>query len=139
MRRARAQYQVSQLDRRSSMTSSHYRHGRWTPLSILSVVAGFIVWWPLGLAALAYVLWAGPVDTLANDGARLLREAFGGRSAPKGTGNAAFDAYKAETLKRLEAEQAEFADYLNRLRDARGQEEFDRFMAERKLQSEPQS
>ena len=40
------------------MTPSHSRHGRWTPLSILAVVAGFIVWWPLGLAALAYVLWA---------------------------------------------------------------------------------
>jgi hypothetical protein len=113
------------------MTSSQSRHGRWTPLSILSVVAGFIVWWPLGLAALAYVLWAGPIDGLADDGAQKLRDAFSARSAPKGSGNAAFDAYKAETLRRLEAEQAEFADYLNRLRDARGREEFERFMAER--------
>jgi len=114
------------------MTSSQTRHGRWTPLSILAVVAGFIAWWPLGLAALAYVLWAGPIDTLADDGARRLRETFGARSAPKGSGNAAFDAYKAETLRRLEAEQAEFADYLNRLRDARDREEFERFMGERK-------
>jgi hypothetical protein len=118
------------------MTSSQSRHGRWTPLSILAVVAGFIVWWPLGLAALAYVLWAGPIDTLADDGARRLREAFGTRSAPKesgmGSGNAAFDAYKAETLRRLETEQAEFADYVNRLREARDREEFERFVAERK-------
>jgi hypothetical protein len=113
------------------MISSQSRHGRWTPLSILAVVAGFIVWWPLGLAALAYVLWAGPIDRLADDGAHKVREAFGARSAPKGSGNAAFDAYKAETLKRLEAEQAEFADYLNRLREARDREEFERFMAER--------
>jgi hypothetical protein len=117
------------------MTSSQSRHGRWTPLSILSVVAGFIVWWPLGLAALAYVLWAGPIDALADDGARRLRDAFGSRSTPKGSGNAAFDAYKAETLKRLEAEQAEFAQYLERLREARDREEFERFMAERKQQS----
>jgi hypothetical protein len=34
-------------------------------------------------------------------------------------------------LRRLEAEQAEFSDYLNRLREARGREEFERFMAER--------
>jgi hypothetical protein len=118
------------------MTSSQSRHGRWTPLSILAVVAGFIVWWPLGLAALAYVLWAGPIDTLADDGARRLREAFGTRSAPNGSGmgwgNAAFDAYKAETLRRLETEQAEFADYVNRLREARDREEFERFVAERK-------
>lgn len=114
------------------MTSSQSRHGRWTPLSILAVVAGFIVWWPLGLAALAYILWAGPVDTLLDDGARQLRGAFGTRNAPKGSGNAAFDAYKAETLRRLEAEQADFANYVNRLREARGREEFERFMAERK-------
>ena len=113
------------------MISSQSRHSRWTALSILAVVAGFIVWWPLGLAALGYVLWAGPIDTLADEGARKLREVFGSRSAPKGSGNAAFDAYKAETLKRLEAEQAAFADYLNRLREARDSEEFERFMAER--------
>ena len=117
------------------MTSTQSRHSRWTPLSILAVVAGFIVWWPLGLAALAYVLWAGPVDTLADEGARKLREVFRPASSPKGPGNAAFDAYKAETLKRLEAEQAAFADYLNRLRDARDREEFERFMAERSATS----
>lgn len=117
------------------MTSSQSRHGRWTPLSILAVVAGFILWWPLGLTVLAYILWAGPVDTLADDGAKKFREAFGARSAPRGSGNAAFDAYRADTLKRLEAEQAEFADYLNRLREARDREEFERFMAERKSQS----
>lgn len=118
------------------MTPSQSRHGRWTPLSILAVVAGFIVWWPLGLTVLAYVLWAGPVDTLADDGARKLRDAFTRRgSSTRGSGNAAFDAYKADTLKRLEAEQAEFADYLNRLREARDREEFERFMNERKPQS----
>ena len=114
------------------MTSSQSRHGRWTPLSILAVVAGFIIWRPLGLSALAYILWAGPLDPLLDGGARKLRDTFGPRSTPKGSGNAAFDAYKTETLRRLEAEQAEFADYVNRLREARGREEFERFMAERK-------
>ena len=116
------------------MTSSQSRHGRCTPLSILAVVAGFITWWPLGLSVLAYVLWAGPVDGLADEGAKRLREAFRARTAPKGSssGNAAFDAYKADTLKRLEAEQAEFADYVRRLSEARDREGFERFMAERK-------
>lgn len=119
------------------MTSPQSRGGRWTPLSILAVVAGFIVFWPLGLAALAYTLWAGPVDRLADEGAQKLREAFGRRGPTfhKGSGNAAFDAYKAETLQRLEAEQAEFAEYLKRLREARDREEFERFMSERKTQS----
>lgn len=122
------------------MTSSQSRCGRWTPLSILAVVAGFIVWWPLGLAALAYTLWAGPVDKLADEGAQKFREAFGRRGGGggpfhKGSGNAAFDAYRAETLARLEAEQAEFAEHLKRLREARDREEFERFMSERKTQS----
>ncbi|TMJ42459.1 MAG: DUF2852 domain-containing protein [Alphaproteobacteria bacterium] len=88
--------------------------------------------WPLDAAD---VLWAGPVDTLADEGVKKFREAFRARNAPRGSGNAAFDAYRAETLKRLEAEQAEFADYLNRLREARDREEFERFMNERKPQS----
>src|SRR5262249_40876114 len=107
------------------MTSSQSRHGRWTPLSILAVVARFIIWWPLGLAALAYILWAGPLDPLLDDGARRLRDTFGARSAPKGSGNVAFDAYKAETLRQLEAQQAQFADYVNRLREARDRNEFE--------------
>ncbi len=114
------------------MMSYQSRHGRWTPLSILAIVAGFIIWWPLGLAVLAYVLWAGPIDTLADETAKYVRDVFRGRNAQRGSGNAAFDAYKAETLKRLEAEQAEFAQYLDRLREARDREEFERFMAERK-------
>lgn len=124
------------------MTSSQSRCGRWTPLSILAVVAGFIVWWPLGLAALGYTLWAGPVDKLADEGAQKLREAFGRRGGggfnrgfQRGSGNAAFDAYRAETLARLEAEQADFAEHLKRLREARDREEFERFMSERKAQS----
>jgi hypothetical protein len=70
------------------------------------------------------------LDPLLDDGARQLRGAFGTRNAPKGSGNAAFDAYKAETLQQLEAEQAEFAEYVSRLREARDRDELERFMAE---------
>ena len=47
------------------------------------------------------------------------------------TGNAAFDAYKNETLRRLEEEQENFEAFLQRLRDARDKAEFDQFMEER--------
>ena len=36
----------------------HEWHRSCHPASILIVIAGFIVWWPLGLAALAYTLWS---------------------------------------------------------------------------------
>ena len=48
------------------------------------------------------------------------------------SGNAAFDAYRDETLKRLEEEQRAFGDFMERLKRARDQEEFERFMAERR-------
>ena len=36
--------------------------GVWTPLSVGAMVIGFIVYWPLGLAVLAYNIWAQPGD-----------------------------------------------------------------------------
>ena len=51
---------------------------------------------------------------------------------PKETsGNASFDAYKAELLTRLEKEQTNFEGFLTRLRDAKDKSEFDTFMADR--------
>ena len=54
------------------------------------------------------------------------------------SGNAAFDDYRAEQLKRLDEERKrldeeinEFHEYMRNLRMARDREEFDRFMRER--------
>ena len=47
------------------------------------------------------------------------------------SGNSAFDAYKAETLRRLEDEQTNFEAFLARLRDAKDKAEFDQFMDDR--------
>ncbi len=54
------------------------------------------------------------------------------RSGFTSTGNNAFDAYRGETLKRLEEEADEFHAFLKRLRHAKDKAEFDQFMAERK-------
>ena len=48
------------------------------------------------------------------------------------SGNHAFDEYRAETLRRLEDEQREFLEFLDRLRHAKDKAEFDQFMAERR-------
>jgi hypothetical protein len=47
------------------------------------------------------------------------------------SGNRAFDEYRTETLRRLEEEQREFKEFLDRLRHAKDKAEFDEFMAER--------
>lgn len=52
------------------------------------------------------------------------------------SGNRAFDEYRAETLRRLEEEQREFKEFLDRLRHAKDKAEFDEFMAERHRRSE---
>ena len=53
------------------------------------------------------------------------------QSQPGSSGNASFDAYRAEMLKRLEQEQGRFEDFLHRLRDAKDKVEFEEFMEDR--------
>lgn len=56
-------------------------------------------------------------------------------NAFKTSGNTAFDAYKADTLRRLEEEQDAFEAFLQRLRDAKDKAEFDQFMDEQTKKS----
>jgi hypothetical protein len=59
----------------------------------------------------------------------------GGRDGwgqPRSSGNRAFDDYREQTLRRLEEEQREFKEFLERLRFAKDREQFDQFMTERR-------
>jgi hypothetical protein len=49
------------------MTTIARRSSRWTPLGVAALILGFLVWWPLGFAVLAYILWGGSVDQLLSD------------------------------------------------------------------------
>ena len=108
-----------------------------TPAWIALMVVGFLIWWPLGLVALGYLVGSGRMAHWTGCGAR--RSQQQARNNPGGwwgmrstyTGNRAFDEYRAETLRRLEEEQREFKEFLNRLRHAKDKAEFDQFMAER--------
>jgi len=103
--------------------------GAW----IAAMVLGFIFLWPLGLAILFYMIWSK----------RMSRSFFCHRHSSRthtgATGNAAFDAYRGETLKRLEDEQTAFRGFLQRLRDAKDKTEFDQFMDERSSAVEAQA
>ena len=59
-----------------------------------------------------------------------------GYAAMKNSGNTAFDAYKADTLRRLEEEQEQFEAFLDRLREAKDKAEFDQFMDDRSKRRE---
>jgi hypothetical protein len=97
--------------------------GAW----IAAMVLGFIFFWPVGLALLAYMIWSKRMFS-GNCAARRARHAH---HAFKSSGNTAFDAYKAETLRRLEDEQDSFEKFLDRLREAKDKAEFDQFMEDR--------
>src|SRR6266568_8112380 len=107
----------------------------WIALMVLS----FIVYWPLGLAMLAFLIWSGRMMGCRHhrgagrwwqDAEGAARRWYGGGYA-RSSGNWAFDEYRAETLRRLEQEQREFREFLERLRHAKDKAEFDQFMADR--------
>lgn len=104
--------------------------GAW----IATTVLGLVFVWPVGLALLAYVILANKwrktmfLETL---GSRSRRAGSSVRTAWRSSGNTAFDAYKADTLRRLEDEQHAFESFLDRLREAKDKQEFDSFMQDR--------
>lgn len=126
------------------------------PAWIATMILGFMVWWPIGLAALVFIIGSGRMSCWKN---RAVGPWGGGswgagswgagswgggggmsenRSAgtwwqpTRSSGNKAFDEYRQDTLNRLEEEQREFRDFLTRLRMAKDKAEFDQFMAERR-------
>lgn len=98
--------------------------GAW----IAAMVLGFIFFWPIGLALLAYMIWSKRMFS-GNCASR--RHSHRRHHGFTSSGNTAFDAYKADTLKRLQDEQDAFEAFLKRLRDAKDKTEFDQFMDER--------
>jgi len=101
---------------------------RGRPAWIAAMVLGFIVFWPVGLGLLAYMIWRKRMFTRNSTCGRRAANIF---NAAKSSGNAAFDAYKSDTLRRLEDEQLAFEGFLKRLREAKDKQEFDAFMEER--------
>jgi len=102
--------------------------GAWLAAMVLS----FLLFWPLGLALLAYRIWR---KRMFNGCSRSQTRHSYRRHGFKPTGNTAFDSYKAETLRRLEDEQQAFEEFLQRLREAKDKSEFDQFMDERSRKS----
>ena len=100
--------------------------GAW----IAAMVLGFIFFWPIGLALVIYMSMTGKWSRWGSCNTKRERM-HSAAMAMKPSGNSAFDAYKAETLRRLEEEQGSFEAFLERLRAAKDKAEFDQFMDER--------
>jgi hypothetical protein len=103
---------------------------------ITAMVLGFIAFWPIGLFLVIYITMTNRWSKSAMFGTCTSRRAAARDWATTGSvlrpsGNTAFDAYKAETLRRLEEEQQAFEAFLERLRAAKDKSEFDAFMEDR--------
>lgn len=124
----------------------------WTPATIAMMVIGFMIFWPLGLAMLAYILWGDRLDEFKSEVNRATdrfncawgRHGHGRHRYNPRTGNVAFDDWREAELTRLEEERskldemrAEFDEYLRELRRAKDQEEFESFMAARGRRGSP--
>jgi len=116
----------------------------WSFVTIALMVLGFIVFWPLGLAVLAYILWGERFGGSADKAERWINRQKGTwkhkrrHYRSRSSGNAAFDDYRDEQLKRLDEERRrldeeiqQFHDFVRNLRMARDRDEFDRFMRDR--------
>lgn len=106
---------------------------RGKPAWLAAMIVGFVFVWPVGLAILFYMIWSKRMSGsfFCNRSPRRSH-----RMSARSTGNSAFDAYRDDTLARLEDEQTAFNAFLARLRDAKDKTEFDTFMEERSREVE---
>ena len=90
----------------------------------------------LGLALAAFFAWQwGRIPALGgtprvSEVVQTIRPSVP-ETGPKPTGNASFDAYRTDMMERLEKEQDNFENFLERLRSAKDKGEFDQFMEDR--------
>ena len=141
----------------------HHRHWKghvmWHagPGLIGLMILGFFFCWPLGVVALALMIWSvkmrcghgGEGHWGAHWQERMMakRARWEQRMAEHmerhhrqpTTGNRAFDEYRSETLRRLEDEEKEFREFLNNLRFAKDKAEFDDFLANRRSPAPPET
>jgi len=134
---------------RGPWCAQSYRYGPpWHPGMIVLTILGFVLWWPLGLAMLFFILWSKGMLCWGHGGAHWqnkmermqekmdrMRGKMERAWGPASSGNRAFDDYRTETLRRLEDEEKEFREFLTRLRAAKDKAEFDQFMSERRNRS----
>jgi hypothetical protein len=115
---------VSDFGNSNNLNGSSYGW-RWKPVDLVVLAVAFLVWWPLGIAVLAWKLWndrqAVPQDlgqwiqtgaTKVQQSVETLFTGFGATAAagPEVTGNAAFDAHVREEWARIETDRRRLQD-----------------------------
>ena len=104
--------------------------------ALVVTIVALNVFWPAGFALAVILGWRGgfaPGSGQSIDAAALTEavKSLSPEAKQRQSGNASFDRYKSEMLDRLEEEQENFEDFLDRLRAAKDSTEFDQFMDDR--------
>ena len=110
------------------MIHSYALRPAWTPLTIALMVIGFIVFWPLGLVMLAYIIWGHRVPELRrhfegmkqdfrSDSATRLVGLRASRCGFTRSGNVAFDEYRDARNEAARGRAPEARGRASRVRD----------------------
>lgn len=104
--------------------------------AIAVTIVALNVFWPAGLALAVVLGWRGgfaPGSGQSIDPAALTEavKSLSPEATKRQSGNASFDRYRSEMMERLEEEQENFEDFLDRLRAAKDSTEFEQFMDDR--------
>ena len=122
-----------------------------------AIVVGFLYWWPLAAAYVAWKIagypalgelrglanrssaWGSAWNSAGTTGRSRFAAAYEAANGVGSTGNRAFDEYRRAELDRLDAqrralaeESRAFSEYVEGLKRAKDREEFDAYMAQKR-------
>ena len=114
--------------------------GRWSPINIAAMVFGFILFWPVGMVILFWILSGRNVKDLPNAVHDQWTAFFGNENRDNDTGseNSVFNAFQQTQYDRIKEIKEEIKTRARRFKEFRAnarrradEEEFNQFMADK--------
>jgi len=111
--------------------------GRSNGLTVVAIVAGFVIWWPLGIAAVAWAIWRDRISfpPVSRQSTALTSQFSVAKVMRQRPSNSALAAYLESEKERLRAEQAKLQELISAFdafkeaeRRTADQRDFDSFM-----------
>lgn len=110
------------------------------PVKGITIFAAFMIFPPLGLAALIYLVWASQGRRGRTHRGRrigLRSERCANRHGRSRTGNSAFDAHRADQFRKMKEDRLAFAEFADEQRLAEDRKAFDAFVSTRTAGDDP--
>lgn len=111
------------------------KNRKWNAVNVISIVVGMVVYWPVGLFLLGWVICDRQVRDLPGAISERARKLAGWTRQHTGTGNRVFDEYQqtqfdriAELKAEIREREAAFRRYTDEKNRAEEKNQFDEFM-----------